>query len=98
MKTQEHIETLLKKSLNPTYLEITDQSTEHEGHPQAILSGGGHYSVLVVSNQFQGLNLVMRHRLIYDLFKDSFKGEIHALSIKAFTPEEYKTISLKSGS
>jgi len=54
-------------------------------------SGGtDHYEVFVVSSQFEGLMSLKRHRLIMDLFRAEIKtGEVHALSIKAYTPKEW---------
>lgn len=49
-----------------------------------------HYELVVVSKDFQGKNLVERHRMVYGLFGSAVGAEIHALSVKAFTPEEQK--------
>lgn len=49
-----------------------------------------HYELIVVSKEFQGKSLVDRHRMVYALFGAAVGAEIHALSVKAFTPEEYK--------
>ena len=73
-------------SLNPVNLEIIDDSHKHAGHASA--KGGGHFTVTVVSDKFAGKSLVQRHRMVYDAIGDGMKSEIHALSIKAKTPEE----------
>ena len=77
----------LEAELAPTLLEISDDSHLHAGHAGAA-SGGGHYSVKIVSESFQGLRLVMRHRLVYDAVADMMRAEIHALAITALTPSE----------
>ncbi|HAK93416.1 MAG TPA: BolA family transcriptional regulator, partial [Massilia timonae] len=52
-------------------------------------SGGSHYTVKIVSSRFEGLKLVMRHRLVYDAVHDMInKAEIHALAINATAPSE----------
>jgi BolA protein len=57
------------------------------GHAGAA-SGGGHYSVKIVSERFDGLRLVMRHRLVYDAVAEMMRAEIHALAITALAPSE----------
>lgn len=74
-------------ALRPTRLEIEDESHRHAGHPGAR-SGGGHFNVVVVSEAFEGVPLIKRHRMVYDAVGDAMETEIHALSIKALTPGE----------
>lgn len=76
-------------ALHPEHLEIADDSALHAGHAGAR-SGGGHYSLHIVSNAFEGRNTVARHRLIYAALGEMMKGEIHALAIRAQTAEEAK--------
>ena len=83
----ERIQAALEQALAPTLLEISDDSHLHAGHAGAA-SGGGHYSVKIVSERFHGLRLVMRHRLVYDAVADMMRAEIHALAITALTPSE----------
>lgn len=77
----------LEQALAPKKLEITDDSHLHRGHAGAA-SGGGHFSVVIVSDKFTGLSLVQRHRLVYQAVGDMMPGEIHALSIQSLAPEE----------
>jgi BolA protein len=83
----ERIRGRLEAALAPTVLELGDDSALHAGHAGAA-SGGGHYSVRLVSNRFEGLKLVMRHRLVYDAVHDMMHSEIHALAITALAPSE----------
>ena len=54
--------------------------------------GSDHYAVIVVSDAFDGKALLLRHRMIMDLFKEEMHtGEVHALTIKAFTQLQWKT-------
>jgi BolA protein len=75
-------------ALDPTTLEIIDESHKHAGHAGAR-DGGGHYLLNIVSNQFSGKNTVARHRMIYSALGELMKREIHALTIRAHTPDEY---------
>ena len=81
------IEARLTEALAPLDLAVGDDSALHAGHAGAA-SGGGHYSVRIVSERFEGLRLVMRHRLVYDAVHDMMKAEIHALAITALAPSE----------
>jgi BolA protein len=83
----ERIRALLTGELAPTVLELTDESHLHAGHAGAA-SGGGHYRLRIVSVRFEGLRLVMRHRLVYDSVHDMMHTEIHALAITALAPSE----------
>ena len=60
---------------------------------QVIEFSGGtdHYMVTVVSPSFQGVTLLKRHRMVMDLFQPELgTGEVHALSIKAYTQEQWE--------
>jgi BolA protein len=81
----ELIQQRLKATLAPTGLEILDESHKHAGHAGA---GGGHFQVMIVSPVFAGKRLLERHRLVYEALGDAMKQEIHALSIRALTPDE----------
>jgi BolA protein len=75
-------------ALSPQTVEIFDDSHEHAGHAGARESGGGHFQVFLVSEQFEGKNKVARHRMIYQAVGDLMPGKIHALAIQAYTPNE----------
>jgi BolA family transcriptional regulator, general stress-responsive regulator len=75
-------------ALDPTTLEIIDESHKHAGHAGAR-DGGGHYLLNIVSEQFSGKNTVERHRMIYFALGELMKREIHALTIRARTPDEH---------
>ena len=72
--------------LDPVLLEIVDDSAQHAGH--AGNSGGGHFTLTLVSSQFSGKSQIMRHRLIYQALQDLIPARIHALSISAISPDE----------
>lgn len=81
------IRTRLAGALAPESLEVIDDSASHVGHAGAR-GGGGHYEVIIVAQAFAGLGLLQRHRLIYDALGDATGRDIHALSIKAYSPQE----------
>lgn len=88
MNRIEMIREKLTVSLSPENLEIIDRSHEHAGH-EGAKAGGGHFDVIIVTKAFNGMNTVQRHRAIYAALGDAMKSEIHALSIRAYTPEEF---------
>lgn len=83
--TQQQLEQALQQ-LQPIQLQITDDSHLHAGH--AGNTGGGHFSVFIVSETFAGLSPIKRHRLVYEAAAELLPATIHALSIKAKTPSE----------
>lgn len=74
-------------ALAPESLEIFDESGRHIGH-EGAKGGGGHYQLLLVTARFRGMALPARHRLVYDALGPLMQHAIHALSIKAYAPEE----------
>ena len=81
------IRTELEKSLQPTELLIKDQSQLHAGH-EGAKDGKGHFDVTIVSQAFEGVSRVQRHRMVYDALSKLIETDIHALRIKAYTPSE----------
>lgn len=79
-------------ALQPSRLEITDDSARHAGH-EGAKGGGGHYSLTIVSAQFSGKNTLARHRLIYAALGPMMQQQIHALAIRAYAPEESRQLS-----
>ncbi len=86
----EVIRSTLAAAFAPTHLELVDESHLHAGHAGAI-SGRGHFRVEIVSAAFNGLGLLARHRAVYAALGTLMATEIHALSIRALTPEEVDT-------
>jgi BolA family transcriptional regulator, general stress-responsive regulator len=73
--------------LEPRSLELVDDSAKHIGHEGAS-RGGKHFSLTIVSDRFAGMSTVQRHRQIYEALGPLMHREIHALAIRALTPDE----------
>jgi len=73
--------------LNPEKIEIIDESSKHIGH-EGAKNGGGHFFLTIVSCNFYEKSTIDRHRMIYASLGEMIGRDIHALSIKAYTPEE----------
>ncbi|MDF2530116.1 MAG: BolA family protein [Gammaproteobacteria bacterium] len=77
----EKITTLLYSSLQPSYLNIIDESSKHKGH--AGNTGGGHFIIEISSEQFKEKSKLECHRLVYQALESLIQSKhIHALSIQ----------------
>lgn len=84
--TTPQIEAALREALAPLQLQIRDDSHLHAGHAGA--REGRHFSVHIVSERFNGLSRLARHRLVYDSLHSLMPRGIHALAIDARAPGE----------
>ena len=75
LPTPEQIEDYIKQGIVCTHIQV-------EGD-------GQHFFATIVSPEFESKRLIQRHQLVYTAMGDRMKAEVHALSIKAFTPEEF---------
>lgn len=76
------------EALDPVHLELDDQSEAHAGHAGAA-GGARHFSLTVVSQAFSGAGRLARHRAVLDRLSDLIPFPVHALAIRACTPDEY---------
>ena len=57
---------------------------------EVIVKGeGGHFEAIVVSARFAGISMVRQHQLVYGTLGDRMGGEIHALALHTYTPEDW---------
>lgn len=82
----EAVKVRLMQALTPSYLNIVDDSAAHAGHGGA--DGGGHFHAVIVADAFAGKSLVQRHQMVYRALGDMLKSEIHAFSMKVYSPDE----------
>ncbi len=86
----------LLATLQPEQIDIVDDSHKHAGH-EGARSGGGHFTLHIVSAQFDGKATLTRHRMIYSaLGKMMEPDNIHALNIKAYTPQGFLSYAKQS--
>ena len=76
MLTANNVKDYIETSLPCEYVEVEGD----DGH---------HFHAVIVSAQFQGKNMVQQHQLVYKALGDRMKQEIHALSMKTLTPEQW---------
>ncbi len=73
----------LRASLQPTALEVLDESAAHAGHAGANGTGfGTHFRVRIASPLFTGQTRVARHRLVYDALQEFIAQGVHAIAIE----------------
>jgi len=75
-------------ALEPTLLELIDDSEKHRGHGGYNPSGESHFTLEIESPAFEGKSRVERQRMIHRALGDLVDERVHALSIKAKAPGE----------
>ncbi|RMG94344.1 MAG: BolA family transcriptional regulator [Deltaproteobacteria bacterium] len=86
MNRRERIVARLTAALAPEHLEVEDESHMHAAGAGAET----HYRVVVVGAVFSGKGLVERHRMVQAALAEEFAGGLHALSIQALDPDEFR--------
>ena len=81
----EDIKEKISKSIDTFHLNIIDESPNHGGYSGNI----SHVKIIIVSDEFIGLNLIKRHKLVYAGMGE-YVEKIHAISIVAKTVEQWK--------
>lgn len=73
----------LSEKLNPTVVEVVDESAAHTGHAGANGTGfGTHFRVRIASPLFTGRSRVAQHRLVYDALQEFIDQGVHAIAIE----------------
>jgi stress-induced morphogen len=76
------VESLIRNEFPEAEIEVVAEDHEDER------SDGDHFGLVIVSEEFDGMSRVDRHRAVYDALGEAMGGEIHAVEIRAQTPEE----------
>jgi|1048.fasta_scaffold54784_2 BolA protein len=79
------IEELLGQQIKAEFIEVTDESWQHGGGPEAQ----SHFKIIVVSTQFEGQKLLARHRLVQSILAD-IVSRVRAISLHTLTPTEWQ--------
>jgi BolA protein len=75
-------------ALDPTKIELTDDSEQHRGHGGYNPSGESHFTLAIESPLFQGKSRVERQRMVHSALGELVGNRVHALSISARAPGE----------
>lgn len=85
MTIEQTLHSKLQLTFSPTFLEIENESHHHGGS-----STTSHFRVVIVTEAFEGMRLIGRHRKINSLFAQELANDIHALALHTFTPAEWE--------
>ena len=85
MTIENDIISKLETALSPRHLEVINESHMHNVPP----GSESHFKVIAVSDEFEDLMLIARHRLINKALADELQGSIHALSLHTMTKAEW---------
>ncbi|MEO0327035.1 MAG: BolA family protein [Pseudomonadota bacterium] len=83
----EYLYTRLTNVFEPNHLEILNESHLHAGHHGHDGEGETHLRIRIVSNAFEGMNRVARHRAVYEVVQPKIDEGLHACAIEVKTPE-----------
>jgi BolA protein len=78
----------LNSALDPTNIELIDDSEQHRGHGGYNPAGESHFTLRIESPAFGGKSRVERQRMIYAALGELMRERVHALSIRATAPDE----------
>lgn len=85
MIVQNNIQDKLKNRFQTDYLSVENESHNHAVPPNSET----HFKVTIVTEEFEGLRLIMRHRLVNELLAEELAGPVHALAMHTYTPTQW---------
>ena len=85
MSIQDTIKAKLSEALQPSMLEVANESHMHGGPATE-----SHFNITAVSATFTDLNLVRRHQSVYKLLQTELAGGVHALAMHLYTQQEWE--------
>lgn len=85
MSVQHTIESKVRASLDPSYLEVVNESHMHSVPP----GSESHFRLVIVSDRFEGLALVGRHRKVNEILSQELRDQVHALALHTLTAAEW---------
>jgi BolA family transcriptional regulator, general stress-responsive regulator len=89
MNTYATIEQKVQAALSPQLIQLENESHMHSG-PRT----DSHFKLVVVSEQFEGLPKVKRHRRLYQVLQAELQGGVHALALHLYTPGEWQNTAV----
>ena len=90
MKRKINIENLILKNYEPQFYSVLDVSEQHRGHQNFKEDVESHFEIIIVSEKFRNLNRMERHRMVNKSLKEEFLSDLHSITLKTYTMEEYK--------
>ncbi len=88
MSAEARIREKLMVALEPTRLDVINESEMHAGHRSSPGTGESHFRIVIVSEKFKGASRLARHRMVNEALAEELEGRIHALALSAYAPGE----------
>ena len=91
MQVEARIKEKLLVAFSPSQLSVVNESHKHAGHAAMkdyAFTGETHFAVTIVSESFAGRSRIDRHRMVHEVLAEELAGPVHALAVKAKTPDE----------
>lgn len=85
MKIQSAIDEKLQAAFQPSHMTVVNESHMHNVPP----GSESHFKVVLASAAFEGKRQVQRHQLVYGALKVELAGEVHALALHTYSPDEW---------
>ena len=86
MTAEQRIREKLMVALEPTRLDVINESELHAGHRSSPGTGESHFRIVIVSPKFAGVSRLARHRLVNEALAEELAGPIHALALATYAP------------
>ena len=83
------IEKLISDDINPYFFSVKDVSEEHRGHQSFKEDVESHFEIIIVTDKFHNKNKIERHRIVNEILKEEFLSDLHSVTLKAFSIQEY---------
>lgn len=87
---EDELKEILEKRFAGDVVRLANQSHLHAGHSGSPGTGQSHFDVLIISEMFESLSRIQRHTFVNETVKPLFDKGLHALSLRLYTPKEYK--------
>jgi BolA protein len=89
MKRRSKIEKIIKEGFAPYYFSVLDVSEEHRGHQSFQENVESHFEIVIVSKIFNNKSKIDRHRMVNQTLKEEYLSDLHSVTIRALTVEEF---------
>ena len=74
----------------PHFFSVLDVSEQHRGHQNFKENVESHFEIIIVSEKFDNRNKIERHRMVNKSLKEEFLSDLHSVTIKTYTIDEFK--------
>ena len=80
-EVKKNIVSNLQNHLEPSFIEVIDESHLHANHNPNAKNGGTHFKVKIISNTFKDKSKIEKHRIVHEILDYELKNGVHALTL-----------------